>query len=206
MTTDRATDSIPNRHERLDQLHQRLNQIEERITAPDFLACKGLGNEVPFHIFDYPAECELQVREYIQVLIGALKSNHPGLRFAHVNLFELMVSILESRKLLQHAFEMQRTKGDEALKRNLRGVLGEAKVAQAIVDATDPAQQDLIIIHGIGTAWPLIRAHQVISGLEPLMHQKPCIFFYPGTYTGLNLRLFDRLDSQDHYRAFRLVN
>jgi hypothetical protein len=204
MTTSSTASTAPNAD--LDVLHERLNQIEARITTSDFLTCKGLGNEVPFHILDYPAEYELQVREYVELLCKALDNKHGHIRYARINLFQLIVDLLEKRKLLTKAFDMQRNKGSDALKRNLRGVLEESKIAKAIVEAAPPAEYDLVLVDGIGTAWPLIRAHQVISGLEPYMDQTPCVFFYPGTYTGLNLRLFDRIDSQDHYRAFRLVN
>jgi hypothetical protein len=38
---------------------ERLNQILPRVTSRDFLESKGLGNEIGFWIFDYPANREL---------------------------------------------------------------------------------------------------------------------------------------------------
>ena len=37
-------------------LEQRLDKIEEVIKKPSFRQNKGLGNEVGYYIFDYPAE------------------------------------------------------------------------------------------------------------------------------------------------------
>ena len=48
-----------------DALSERLNQVLLRITSDEFLAGKGLGNEIAFFIFDYPAEDELRIREHI---------------------------------------------------------------------------------------------------------------------------------------------
>ena len=46
-----------------DRLRERLNAILPRVTSDEFLSGSGLGNELAFYVFDYPAEAELQVRE-----------------------------------------------------------------------------------------------------------------------------------------------
>ncbi len=66
-------------------LVNRLNQILEKITDDDFLRGKGLGNEIAFFIFDYPAEEELQVRQHIQFLIEHIPRRKPKLKLAHIN-------------------------------------------------------------------------------------------------------------------------
>lgn len=190
----------------IDHLTSRLNQIEARVTSPSFLKAQGLGNEVPFHIFDYPAEHELAVRDYLQVLLKSLQQRHAHLRVAEANLFQVIVDLLKKRGLYDRVVDWQRTKGDAATLHNLRGVLDEGKIAKALAELVCPDKHQLVIIHGIGTAWPLIRAHQLIKSLEPMTSGTPFVFFYPGTYSGLNLVLFDRLNSKDHYRAFRLIS
>jgi len=37
------------------------------------------------------------------------------------------------------------------------------------------------------------------------MGAKPLVMFFPGRYDGQSLRLFDRLDDGNYYRAFKLV-
>jgi hypothetical protein len=46
-------------------LEERLNLILPRITSNELLNNEGLGNEIGFHIFDYPADREETVRDYI---------------------------------------------------------------------------------------------------------------------------------------------
>ena len=53
--------------------NNRLNKILATITSSEFLSHKGLGNEIPFHVFDYPPEEELRMREHIAFLIDYLK-------------------------------------------------------------------------------------------------------------------------------------
>ena len=58
----------------MSELDQRLNQILPKITSDDFLRGHGIGNEIAFHIFDYPPEDELQVRDHIEFLLSAIGS------------------------------------------------------------------------------------------------------------------------------------
>ena len=53
-------------------LQSRLDLILERIENPRFLNNDGLGNEIGFWIFDYPAKQELMVREYLKHLADKL--------------------------------------------------------------------------------------------------------------------------------------
>lgn len=49
-------------------IDERLDKAEEMIQKPSFRENKGLGNEVGYYIFDYPAEKELYIRERIEYI------------------------------------------------------------------------------------------------------------------------------------------
>ena len=49
-------------------LEERLDAVERMIKMPSFRENKGLGNEVGYYVFDYPANQELIVRERIQYM------------------------------------------------------------------------------------------------------------------------------------------
>jgi hypothetical protein len=51
---------------------KRLDKILDRLTSDELLSNKGLGNEIGFYIFDYPPECELEMREHIHFMIRQL--------------------------------------------------------------------------------------------------------------------------------------
>lgn len=184
----------------------RLNQILPRITSDDFLQNRGLGNEIGFWIFEYPPEQELLMRETLEKVIEpGLQRHVPSLRHARVNLFELVIDLLESRKLLDKAIALQAQKGDDAALAALKGVLNQEKLAQRIVAQHRPDELDLMLFTGVGAAYPLVRSHSLLNALHPLMKNTPLLVFFPGRYDGYSLRLFNKLSDDHYYRAFRLV-
>ena len=112
---------------------------------------------------------------------------------------------LKSRNLLDKAIQMQREKGNEALKKALAGPLHESKLSILFAEVAQPADHDLVILSGVGTVWPLLRSHSLLNNLQPVMGETPLVMFYPGRYDGLSLRLFGKIKSDNYYRAFRLV-
>lgn len=188
-----------------DRLTDRLNEILPKITSDDFLAGKGLGNEIAFYIFDYPPEDELRVRDHVRFLLEHIPKQKPDLRVAHVNLFDLIIDHLKERNLLERSFQMQREKGDAALEKALRSPLKAEKLAQIFVEFVRPTEQDLVLVTGVGSVWPLVRTHSLLSNLHPVMKSTPLVMFYPGRYDGQSLRLFGRIKTDHYYRAFKLV-
>lgn len=186
-------------------LQERLNQIADRLQDKDVLSGAGLGNEIGFYIFDYPPEYELEVRQHVQFVTDLLAKKRADLKIAHINLFELIIGVLNERNLLDRALRLQREKGDAELYKALKGPLHEEKIAKALISAADPQAHAMTLLSGIGSAWPLIRSHTLLNALHPLMGGKPLVVFYPGSYDGQGLRLFDRLSDRNYYRAFRLV-
>ena len=188
-----------------DSLTQRLNEVLPKVTSTDFLSGKGLGNEIAFYIFDYPPEAELQIRKHIQFLMAHIPKNRPGLRVKHINLFNLIVDHLKERNLIERSFEMQRVKGDETLQKALSGPLKTEKLVQIFVEVVQPEEQDLVLVSGVGSVWPLVRSHNLLNNLQTVMEQTPLVMFYPGRYDGQTLRLFGKIKSNNYYRAFKLV-
>ena len=121
-----------------DPLTERLNKILPRVISDDFLSGSGIGNEIAFYIFDYPPEDELRVREHIRFLLDHIPKQKPGLRVKHVNLFDFVLDYLKARKLLDKAIQMQREKGDEALKKALAGPLHPEKLAPLFAEVARP--------------------------------------------------------------------
>ncbi len=187
-------------------LEERLNQILPHITSRDFLDGKGLGNEIGFWIFDYPPEREMDVRGFVSgTVLPALAKQAQPVKTAAVDLLKLVTELLEERKLLDKAMEMQKSKGDDSTLAALRSVLKEDKLAQKIASQHDIANLDLLILTGVGSVYPMLRTHTLLSALHPIMGNTPLLMFFPGRYDGHSLRLFNTLAEDHYYRAFRLV-
>lgn len=187
-------------------LDERLNKIIAKITSKDFLEGKGLGNEIGFWIFDYPPEREIDVRTFFDdTICPALLKREPPVRVGTVHLLTLVTEILQSRGILDSVLEMQKNKGDEATLAELHSVLQEDKLAQNIATKFDIAQLDLLVLTGVGTVFPILRTHTLLSALQPRMGNTPLLMFFPGKYDGHSLRLFNVLADDHYYRAFRLI-
>lgn len=187
-------------------LDERLNQILPRVCSRDFLDSKGLGNEIGFWIFDYSPERELDVRDFLTgTVLPALGKQDPPITAATVDLLKLVTDLLEERKLLDKAIEMQQVKGDDGALAALRSVLKEDKLAQKIASQFDMPSLDLLILTGVGAVYPMLRTHTLLSALHPIMGTTPLLMFFPGRYDGHSLRLFNTLAEDHYYRAFRLV-
>ncbi|WP_368448643.1 DUF1788 domain-containing protein [Cobetia amphilecti] len=192
-------------HREDPHLQDRLNQISEKITSPEFLSGQGLGNEIGFWIFDYPPEHELQVREYLTFLKGVLARQHSDLTIDHVNLLRGVRDYLNERGFLDKAIGMQQKKGDAALLKALRGPLHMDKFAPYLMDHFLSQDPDVVLMSGVGSVWPVMRAHSLLNALHGPLGHKPVVLFYPGHYDGQMLSLFNQIASNHYYRAFKLV-
>jgi len=191
-------------------LNDRLNQIPEKILSKEFLHSQGLGNEIGFWVFDYEPNSELEVREYIGFLEGMLSKKHSHLNVGHINLLQAVVEYLAERGFIDKAVAMQKNKGDDALLKALSGPLHMDKFApylvnKKLVEGLASKECDIIFISGVGSVWPLLRAHNLLNSLHSLLGHKPVVLFYPGEYDGQVMSLFGKIPSNNYYRAFKLV-
>ncbi|TDP83775.1 uncharacterized protein DUF1788 [Aquabacterium commune] len=187
-------------------LAERLNLILDRITSEEFLQNQGLGNEIGFWIFDYPPECELDVRAFLDgTVLPALGKRVPTIRAQRIDLFKLILELLEERGLLDKVIQMQLDKGNDAVLAPLRSVLKEDKLAQRIAQQLNLEDIDMVILTGVGASYPMVRTNTLLSALHPVMGNTPLLMFYPGRYDGYSLNLFSKMADDHYYRAFRLV-
>ena len=189
----------------IGKLQDRLNRVISRLISDELLNNQGLGNEIGFYIFDYPPEYELEVRDYIQVVLKHIGKKKAGIRVKHINLFTLIIDYLKEAKFLDKAIAMQKDKGNQALAKALKGPLDSKKIAKVFTIEADPDNHDLILISGVGSAWPMLRSHNLLNNLHPVMGSTPVVMFFPGIYTGAGMKLFGHMKESNYYRAFQLV-
>ncbi len=211
-----------------DRLTLRLNEILPRITSPNFLSGDGIGNEIPFYIFDYPAEEELRVREHVLFLIEKIPVERPGLKFEHVNLFHCLLEYIKDRGYFEKIFQkenqlLERFSGDpktavEKIVHAVQSIAGAEKLAEYLSRTVLSKESELVLVSGIGSVYPIIRTHELLNNLHRYMGLSPLVIFYPGTYDKTTLQLFgksslafdsasaDRQRKAKYYRAFRLID
>ncbi|MXY08910.1 MAG: DUF1788 domain-containing protein [Rhodothermaceae bacterium] len=193
-----------------EDLRSRLNRIYDRITAKDFLDSSGIGNEIAFFVFDYPPNEELGVREFIPILENKIRSTKPDLRLVSINLFRFLIDHLRDLNLLEESFRVQRERGNAALLHAVKGLLNPEELARQIVETARPRDPNLMLIHGVGSVYPLLRTHALLNNLHPVLDRTPLVLFFPGTYVHGELCLFggtvQATEERRYYRALRLID
>ena len=193
-------------------LSERLNAVLPRITDPAFLASEGIGNEIACYIFDYEAAQELVVRDHVGLLTHALADKHSQLSVLHLDLLDVIVRYVEHRGHMGRVLKVEQKRDAAGLIKALKGSLAAEKLAQFIAEQHRPADADLVLISGVGSAWPMLRAHSLLNCLHHHIGHTPLVLFYPGSFDGTTLRLFgqiasgsERPGSHNYYRAFSLI-
>ena len=192
---------------KLEILKARLNKIKEKISSSAFLANEGIGNEIGFYIFDYPPQFEITVREHIEMLVAGLNRSSNNPNYLHINLFHLVVEYLKKRGLLDQVLELEKNSGTQELLAAFDDILSAETLCEFLVQSSDIKNCKVICVSGVGSCWPFVRAHTILNNLQNFVGKTPVILFYPGQYTGQDLKPFGIPNLKgNYYRAFPLVD
>lgn len=188
-------------------IYERLDEILPILTDSRFRENKGLGNEIGYYIFDYDPEDEMIVREHIKFLKQKINNDGMDISIREFDLYEIMIDILENKGYLKKVFDMEKEKGTEAILRAIKNTLRLTQKNDLVVEHIRERVQknDIVFLTGVGKIWPIIRSHTILNVLHSVIDQVPLIMFYPGTYSGQDLNLFDEISDRNYYRAFKLV-
>ena len=194
----------------MKDIHKRLSEIKEKIKDESFRKNKGLGNEIGFHIFDYEPEYEILVRDYIYNLKKQIERECDEIKIREFDLYEIMLELLDEKRYLQKNFQIEDKKGSEyifkATEKTLRltSQKEDNKIVQYIVNKTK--DDEIVFLTGVGKVWPIIRSHTILNNLHRVLDHVPVVLFFPGTYDGGSLMLFNEIKDDNYYRAFQLVD
>ena len=65
--------------------------------------------------------------------------------------------------------------------------------------------QDVLFMTGIGKIHPFMRSHKMLDSMQHLFEDIPIVMFYPGSFNGQTLILFNEFLDGHYYRAFNLL-
>lgn len=189
-------------------LEDRLDKAEQLMRRPSFRQNKGLGNEVGYYIFDYPAEEELLVRERINYMKKKNEASADEYRIVVYDLYELMIGILKDKGYLEKCYDFEKKKGFEritkAVGNTLRITAKDSLIVNHIKENTP--EKAIVFLTGIGKCYPILRSHTILNNLHQVIDHVPVVMFYPGKYSGQDLQLFGEIKDDNYYRAFKLVD
>ncbi len=190
-------------------LDKRLQQI---LIRPEFLEMRGVAKEVPIFIQTYQPADEDQLRLVVKGVEQHLRKQ--GLRVKLVDLFELVLQLLEAKGYLEVVLQEEGSWSKADLFDTLQNVADptSALVPKLMQALGDDSQVSLIT--GSGRIYPFLRTHTILEALQPAMVRHPVVIFFPGEYSqdadgGSYLRLFGTSATSKienpHYRATNLA-
>lgn len=183
----------------------------------DLMADKGFqeprtGNLFfPAYIYTYPPEQEYEIREQIDMLIEKLKRPNHYLDSLVINMYEELIEYLKNesfagKTLFELVIEKEKEDPADALAW-VRDEINhgdfykkfEAKVKEHFKDEHE--KKVYLIMYGFGSAFPFLRASELLKKTERLIKEFKVILFYPGEYKDSKYSLFGILNDDNMYRA-----
>lgn len=188
-------------------LEERFQKAEEMISRPSFRQNKGLGNEVGYYVFDYPAEQELYVRDRIEYILEKNRHSSDEYEIVVFDLYEIIITILKEKGYLEKCFEFEKKKGFDRITKSVGNMLRITAKDSLIVRHIQKhtPEKAIVFLTGIGKCYPILRSHTVMNNLHQVIDGVPVVLFYPGRYDGQELILFSEIKDDNYYRAFKLV-
>ena len=187
------------------------NRLQDVLSKSDFLKMRGLAKEVPIFIQTYHPSEEDDLRRIVngtkQVLIKK------GLRVKHLDLFELVINLLEEKNYLDAVIEEEMSWKKSDLFDTLQNVAEPTTALVPKIIKEMGVDSQVSLITGSGRVYPFLRTHTILEALQPAMVRHPVVIFFPGEYKqdadgGSFLRLFGTNAAckieNPHYRAINL--
>ena len=181
-------------------LNDRLKQLEQYITNPSFLDQTGSG-EVKYYIFDYAPEHEAVVNDCVKRIADGVNQKDKQLRIKFFDVYDLIIDRLEEKKYLGKCFKIEKEKGAKGLANAVKSVIHiESKETNnylvSYIDSHTEKGRDIVVLAGIGKAFPLIRVRELLSSFNNIYSKCPIILLLPGEYDGRHITAFNRLKKE----------
>lgn len=187
-------------------LSQRIAELKSQLSSVNNLNKNKTAGDMKFFIFDYDPKEELRIRDEIAKIKSA---NAEIILF---DLYVMMIDIIQENGYFDTIKAMEK-EYDKALllQEVFQPMLALEQTGNAILDRFANAIADdgthIVLITGVGKSFPIIRSHTILNNLQSIFKKNPVVMIYPGRFSARkgHLKLFDRLDDDNYYRAFPII-
>ena len=187
-------------------LNDRFIELEDRMISVEALTKYGTANDMKFYIFDYNPQDEYSIRNEIK----KLKSRNQDI--VEFDLYEMMLDIIEEQGYTEDVISAEKDYDKQHLLSEIfQPILSVEEDDNEFLEKFKVVKDDgtkIMLVTGVGKSYPVIRSHTILNNLQNIFKRNPVVMMYPGRYEtkkAMTLRLFDRLDDDNYYRAFPLV-
>ncbi len=178
------------------------NVLEPILELPDPRPRIGSYHDMPYALFRYDPEDELELRQQVTMLETRLSQK--GKRIQRISLAECLDEAMHSQRPPEEWFAAEREQGVDTIVETVHSVLSEYAplvelVAAKISDAPDPLR-DIVFFTRAGSLFPVYRCHTLLEQLHGRLNV-PAVLFYPGTLDGtVGLKFMGVVDADPNYR------
>lgn len=192
-----------------EDFERRCKSLASKLNDADFLANKGLGNEAGIFTFCYDPTLEPAARDFFRRVVSDSRGGKYGsggvrANVVERNLYDVLLSIAESKRVLDRLPGQEEKRGSEGLLKQVQRIATPEAYVEAI-DWSPHAPGDVLLITGVGEAFPFVRVHNVLNNMQSAFRDVPVVVAYPGTFDGGSLSLYGKLKDGNYYRAFDLI-
>jgi len=184
-----------------NDLINKFNNFENKIKDNTFQQNKGLGNDVGYYIFDYPTEYEEYIRIRVKKIKDKINDNNYPFKIQEFDIYNIVFDIIKEKNYLEKIFQLEEKRGTKKTLQAIQSMLklgtDNNLISKKILEEYD--KNTVIFITGIGKIYPIVRAHDILNNLD--ITEVPLVLFYPGKYTGTDLKLFNEIEDTNYYRA-----
>lgn len=185
----------------MSNINERLDALRGLIQSREFLEGKGLSNEVNIRIFCYDPKNEMAVRHFTEKLMA---DQSLLCHLIEYNLYKVFLSICDDKRITKRIPLQEEKKGTQFVLDQMTHIANNvAFIEKMQYEPHKPG--DVILITGVGEAFPFIRVHSLLDAMQRDFSDVPILAMYPGTFDGRYVKLFDKLKPNPYYRAFNIV-
>lgn len=187
-------------------ISQRIAELKLQLNNVSNLNQNKTAGDMKFFIFDYDPKDELRVREEIA------KAKNVNGQIVLFDLYEMMIDIIREQGYFDTIKNMENEYNKGLLLEEVfQPLLALEQTSNDIINrfitsVTDDGNH-IIVITGVGKSYPVIRSHTILNNLQSIFKRNPVVMIYPGRFSARkgHLKLFDRLDDDNYYRAFPII-
>lgn len=187
----------------MSDFEKRLKEdLEPILEQPDPRPQLSAYHDMPYALFHYPAEDELELRREVSLLETRLSQK--GKRIHRISLAACLDEAMRSQRPLAEWFDAERSQGTATLVDTIHAVLSEYAplvdlVAARMPEDPDPLR-DVVFILRTGALFPFYRSFSLLEQLKGRV-AAPTLLFYPGTLDGAaGLKFMGVLAAEHNYR------
>ena len=187
----------------MNDLIEDFEHVFQKLSKDKFLENSRPGGDMPYFILPYKIQYENDIDKQVENLQKRLQNE--GMKILTINLYDASIDILKNKNGLDKMFQLEEKRNKSYFLKALQSALQIQQVFMPYFEQKIKENQpQTIFVTGVAAVFPYIRSHNILNNIQSVTGNIPMLMFYPGEYSGRNLKLFNLLQDDNYYRALNI--